>query len=96
MKIFMLVQNLLPEQGLLETREQWQAILKFFGDDEIAPKLDTMWATQNSNSGRDLNTSRWNDLQQELGKVSKVANLASLSGFQALPDTGNEANDSAR
>lgn len=70
--ILFLVQKLLPEQGLLETTEQWQAILKFFGDDEIAPKLDSMWASQTSGNRGEVNQSRWEDLQQEVAKVSKV------------------------
>ena len=67
-----LLQKLLPEQGILETRERWQAILKFFGEDEIAPKLDSLWASSSRMSSGDANVSRWEALEQEVARVSKV------------------------
>ena len=68
----MLLQRVLPEQELLDSREQWQAVLKFFGDDEIAPKLDGMWASTGRQPAEDMNIVRWRELQQEVAKIAKV------------------------
>ena len=77
----MLLQKVLPEQGLLETQEQWQAILKFFGDDEIAPKLDGMWASSSRHHAEDINIARWEELQLEVAKISKVISAAHAPCF---------------
>ena len=65
-------QRILPDQGLMETRERWQAVLKFFGEDEIALKLDSMWASQSRSFSNIVNAQRWEELQQEVAKVYKV------------------------
>ena len=80
----MSAQRFLPEQGLLETREQWQKVLKFFGEDELIVKMDGMWALQNRDGYADVNERRWEELQQEIAKIVKVlpTNLPALMGQQ--------------
>jgi hypothetical protein len=69
-----LVQKLLPEQGLLEDRERWLAVLKFFDEvDEIGPRLDARWAAQPSDQGPAINATRWQELEAEVAKIIKVS-----------------------
>ena len=66
-------QKLLPEQGLLETAERWQSVLRFFGDDDIATRLDSRWAAQASGlRSSDINATRWAELEAEVSKVARV------------------------
>ena len=66
-------QKLLPEQGLLENVERWQSVLCFFGDDDVATRLDARWAAQASGArSSDINATRWAELEAEVSKVARV------------------------
>ena len=83
----LLLQAILPQQGLLESADRWQGVLRYFGDDEIAHRLHSRWTGQ---STRDVdgmtNVQRWEELEAEVAKVSRCA-AVSTAGTPIIPNS---------
>ena len=77
-KHYFAVQKILPAQGLLEGKENWSKILRFFGDEEFVHRLSQRWSQQTAELGSNINITRWNEIEIEIAKLAKVSSILDL------------------